>query len=156
MDSGKEDEIEIHFEDDDDKKVLTKEVVQKSREPIIKKQRPHFANSSNHHINKNRQIRMVPRTVFQKVIDENLHFYLILPGMDKSLIKLKAKPSKIILDAKNSGMNSKIIGMQEISLNINLIEKIEPNTATAYYQDGILKITGKIKDLAVEIPINGK
>ena len=91
--------------------------------------------------------------VFQKLIDDTLHVYFLLPGADKANINLRAKPDTMLLDSSIKEELKEIMGEQEISLKIRLIESINPDTIAAKYADGILKVQAQIRDPAKDVQI---
>ncbi|MCH8905653.1 MAG: Hsp20 family protein [Candidatus Heimdallarchaeota archaeon] len=79
--------------------------------------------------------------VFQKVIDNTLHVYFALPGVDKEKIKIRAKPDTMIVEARPADQFAAVLGDKNISLRIKLNEEIDPNELSATYTDGILITT---------------
>ncbi len=83
--------------------------------------------------------------VSQKVIDDELHVAVVMPGMDKASFKIRAKSDTIALDAKDDEKYRQVLGEREISLSIHLNERIDPDTISAKYADGILLFTAKVE-----------
>ena len=79
--------------------------------------------------------------VFQKVIDNTLHVYFALPGVDKEKIKIRAKPDTMIVEPRPADQFATVLGDKNISLRIKLNEEIDPNELSATYTDGILITT---------------
>ena len=57
------------------------------------------------------------KKVFQKVIEEDLMVYFILPGVDKSAVDIRIKPDTIALDATTKEGLEEVMGKNQISLN---------------------------------------
>ncbi len=93
------------------------------------------------------------KKVFQKVIEENLLIYFTLPGVEKSAVDIRIKPDTIALDATTKESLEDVMGKKEISLKINLIERIKVDGVGAKLEDGILKVTAKLESIGVNIDI---
>jgi HSP20 family molecular chaperone IbpA len=93
------------------------------------------------------------KKVFQKVIDEDLLIYFILPGVDKSDVDFRIKPDTIALDASIKEDLKDVMGKQEISLKINLVERIKVDGVIAKLEDGILKVRAKLETIGVNIEV---
>ena len=84
-------------------------------------------------------------SVFQKVVGDTLKVAIILPGIDKETLKLRAKSDSLILDATGSKRFEDVLGEREYSLKVNLIEKIDPATVKAKYDEGILLLEAPVE-----------
>jgi len=93
------------------------------------------------------------RKVFQKLIDDTVHVYFMIPGMDKTQIKLRTKPSTMILEAVSHEDYKEVLGEQKIHLNVSLDDEIDTTTVKARYVDGMLIVTAKIANPPTEISI---
>ena len=91
--------------------------------------------------------------VFQKEIDGVLHVYFRLPGMDKSRIKLRAKPDVVIIDSYLAEEFVGVMGKQETNLKIKLRNRILPNEVKAKYSEGILMVTAPLSDPPEEVNV---
>ena len=93
------------------------------------------------------------RKVFQKIIDDTVHVYFMIPGLDKTQIKLRTKPSTMVLEAVSHEDYKAVIGEQKINLNLSLDDEIDTSTVKARYVDGILIVTAKIANPPTEVSI---
>ncbi len=93
------------------------------------------------------------KKVFQKVVEEDLMIYFILPGVNKSEIDFRIKPDTIALDATTMEGLEEVMGKNEISLKIHLIERIKVDGVSAKLEDGILKVKAKLENIGVNIDI---
>lgn len=90
---------------------------------------------------------------FQKVLDGQLHVYFALPGADKSKINLRTKEDTMHLDSVIKEEMQEVMGEREISLQIKLIEQINPDTVSARYADGILMVHADLQYPAKDVQI---
>ena len=103
---------------------------------------------------------LAPETItleaFQKEIDGVNHIYFKLPGVDKSKIKLRAKPDLIIVDSQIAEEFVDVMGKQVSTLKIKLNNSIIATEVKAKYSDGILKVTAPLSDPGEIIDVSYK
>ncbi|RMG30998.1 MAG: hypothetical protein D6732_15430 [Methanobacteriota archaeon] len=84
-------------------------------------------------------------SVFQEVVGDTLKIAALIPGIAKESLKVRAKSDSLILDAKGAEKYKDVLGEREISLKVNLIEKIDPAKVRASYEDGILLLEAPVE-----------
>ncbi len=84
-------------------------------------------------------------SVFQEVVEGTLKIAALMPGISKESLKVRAKSDSLILDAKGAEKYKDVLGDREISLKVNLIEKIDPAKVKAKYEDGILLLEAPVE-----------
>lgn len=84
-------------------------------------------------------------SIFQNVVEGTLKIAALMPGISKESLKVRAKSDSLILDAKGAEKYKDVLGEREISLKVNLVEKIDPAKVKAKYEDGILLLEAPVE-----------
>jgi len=92
--------------------------------------------------------------VHQIIKDGSLVILLMVPGLAKDSIKLRAKATKLTLTGRHREDLIEFLGEEEFKQIIKLQETVEPNSAQADYKDGIMKISFPIVETGEEISFN--
>jgi len=78
--------------------------------------------------------------IYQEVDDDVLQIFVVMPGIDKSSLKVRSKPDKINISADLKTQYQDKLGSNTQNYVFHLIEEVLPDQASAKYQDGILSI----------------
>ncbi len=93
-----------------------------------------------------------PVRVEQLLKGDDLKVVIFLPGIDKTSLKIRAKPTQLVVEAKNAEEFKETLGEEEISIQLNLKDQVTPEMIKAKYELGILTLTAP-RVLGKEVPV---
>jgi len=86
---------------------------------------------------------MGPRRILIDDSDEEVKLLIMLPGIDKSSLKVRVNDEYLVYSASVKEDISKLMEMEKFNGRVPLYDKVDSESVKAKYEDGILFVTLK-------------
>lgn len=80
------------------------------------------------------------RDYYQRIVDDKIEVTIFLPGIDKNSLNVRNNPEILLVSARyRKDLREMFHCDCPIDIRIKLLKRVDPNTTSAEYKDGLLK-----------------